>query len=237
MSWEAFKWARSVETGSASAKSILLALAHYADRKGHCFPSQERIADDTEMSVDTVQRRSRVLENKGIINRIKRKRSGGRWSYGYELNLGREFSKSDSRPASSGPQINDEAATSGPATPQPLPRADRKPRQDPLSESRKETDAASASASHIDLNSFRRRIIEWLGEDIYIGWFQCVRFGNATAEILTLIIDPTLCPGEPVLSPKGSKLIHDHILAQFEDQLLRCFRKEFPTIIRLRITF
>ena len=72
MSVQAITWALKQKTGSPSAKAILLALANYAGADGDCYPSQERLADDTEQSVDSVQRRLRELEALGFIFRQHR---------------------------------------------------------------------------------------------------------------------------------------------------------------------
>jgi predicted DNA-binding transcriptional regulator AlpA len=79
MSWQATSWARRRKTGSASAKCVLLLLAEHANEDGECWPSQRKLAEDSEQSVDTVQRRLRTLEEKGLIKKIERLRSGGRW--------------------------------------------------------------------------------------------------------------------------------------------------------------
>src|SRR5471032_3392113 len=53
----------------SGTSSVLLCLANYADDKGRCWPSQERIAQQTEQSVDTVQRRIKKLEELGLLAR------------------------------------------------------------------------------------------------------------------------------------------------------------------------
>jgi DNA-binding transcriptional MocR family regulator len=77
MSVQAISWALSVKTGSPSAKAVLLAIANYADANGRCWPSQRRIADETEQSIDSVQRRLRDLEKGGFIARERRDRGDG----------------------------------------------------------------------------------------------------------------------------------------------------------------
>ena len=42
MSFEAFRWAQRIQTGSPARKSILLTLAQFADEMESCFPKQAR---------------------------------------------------------------------------------------------------------------------------------------------------------------------------------------------------
>jgi pyocin large subunit-like protein len=76
MSVQAISWALSVETGSPSAKLVLITIANYADEHGICWPSQELIARQTEQSIDSVQRRIRDLEKSGFLShKMRRRRS------------------------------------------------------------------------------------------------------------------------------------------------------------------
>jgi len=67
VSWQATGWAAKQKTGGPSGKSILLILANYADPFGVSWPSQELMADQTEQSVDTVQRRLKDLTKLDLI--------------------------------------------------------------------------------------------------------------------------------------------------------------------------
>lgn len=88
MSVQAITWAIKQRTGSPSAKALLFALANYADEEGTCFPGQERLAEETEQSVDSVQRRLKELEALGLLTRERRGGSGsGRTSDRYRLHL------------------------------------------------------------------------------------------------------------------------------------------------------
>lgn len=77
MSVQAIDWAFSVRTSKATSKCVLIALANRANEDGICWPSQKRIAHETEMSVDSVQRRLRELESDGLIARQRRNGQGG----------------------------------------------------------------------------------------------------------------------------------------------------------------
>lgn len=67
MSWEATNWAVKQLAGSPGAKIVLLLLADRADERNSCWPSQERLAEESEQSVATVRRRLRDLESLGLI--------------------------------------------------------------------------------------------------------------------------------------------------------------------------
>lgn len=88
MSVQAISWSLKQRTGSPSAKAVLFTLANYADEDGTCFPGQERLALETDQSVDSVQRRLKELEALGLISRERRGGSGeGRSSDRYRLHL------------------------------------------------------------------------------------------------------------------------------------------------------
>lgn len=86
MSIEAINWALSVRGLTPSAKIILFALANYADEYGKCWPSQGRLSEISEQSVDTVQRRLSELAELGLIERARRASKGsGRLPDLYQL--------------------------------------------------------------------------------------------------------------------------------------------------------
>lgn len=88
MSVQAIAWALRQRVGSTGGKCLLLALANYADEDGTCFPGQERLADETDQSIDSVQRRLKDLEALGLITRERRGGHGeGRSSDRYKLHL------------------------------------------------------------------------------------------------------------------------------------------------------
>lgn len=70
-------WARGIKTGSATVKSVLLAISNYADEDGICWPSQEQLADDTELSRHSVMRAIDQLEELGLLSRERRHRGDG----------------------------------------------------------------------------------------------------------------------------------------------------------------
>lgn len=90
MSHKATHWAWSVSGISSSEKLILLALAdrHNADT-GDCFPSLDRIADDTCTSRNTVRRAIQSLEQNKLLSReLVSDASGRTLGYRYHLGMG-----------------------------------------------------------------------------------------------------------------------------------------------------
>ncbi len=77
MSFQVMAWARGIKTGSATTKAVLMAVANYADEDGLCWPSQDQIADDTELSRHSVMRALDVLQELGLLTRERRHRKDG----------------------------------------------------------------------------------------------------------------------------------------------------------------
>lgn len=77
MSVQALTCAFAVRGLSASEKLLLLALANYANEKMACWPSQERLAADTELSERTIWAGLKSLEAKRLLSRQGRKRPDG----------------------------------------------------------------------------------------------------------------------------------------------------------------
>jgi DNA-binding transcriptional MocR family regulator len=76
MSWRASAWALKQRTGLAGAKLTLLAMASYANKDHVAWPSQQTLAEDTEQSVDSIQRHIRMLVQEGLISIERRRRRG-----------------------------------------------------------------------------------------------------------------------------------------------------------------
>jgi len=66
---EAHAWARSLQLGNPNAKSVLRALALYVDGEACCFVGIDQLAEDSDLSADTVRRRLVWLEEIGAIAR------------------------------------------------------------------------------------------------------------------------------------------------------------------------
>src|SRR5699024_1672121 len=87
MSISALNWAFEQDLPHAE-KSVLVALAHRADKDGYCYPGVELIADMTGASRRTVIRALSALDDKKLITRSRRHRANGsRTSTAYTLSL------------------------------------------------------------------------------------------------------------------------------------------------------
>ena len=88
MSAEALTWAWHVDLPS-SQKIIVLALSNYADQDASCYPGHERLSQMTGMSVRSVGRNLRELEEMGVFTKERRarKNGSGRTSDRYYLDL------------------------------------------------------------------------------------------------------------------------------------------------------
>ena len=67
---------------------LLMTIATYADEYGFCWPAQTTLARDAEMSVDTVQRQLKILEEQKTLTRVHMPKRRGQWrGYCYRLNM------------------------------------------------------------------------------------------------------------------------------------------------------
>lgn len=67
---EAHAWARNLRLNNPYAKSILRALTFYVNESGACNPGISTIAEDVDLSEDTVRKRLKFLEEVGAIVRL-----------------------------------------------------------------------------------------------------------------------------------------------------------------------
>jgi hypothetical protein len=79
MSWQAMAWAIQQRVRPPARKLLLVALANYADKDGVCWPSQARLAYDTEMSLDTIQRQTKKLVADGLMRVERPPKRRGQW--------------------------------------------------------------------------------------------------------------------------------------------------------------
>ncbi len=90
MSVQAITWALGAPTDNPAAQCLLLVLANYADERGECWPSQERLASETKMSVRSVRRKLAELAAAKLIAREHRGApydAGGRATDYYRLSM------------------------------------------------------------------------------------------------------------------------------------------------------
>lgn len=85
MSISALNWAFEQDLPHAE-KSVLVALAHRADKNGYCYPGQKALSEMTGASESTVRRAIKSLDETGYLSREDRRRkNGSRTSTGYHL--------------------------------------------------------------------------------------------------------------------------------------------------------
>jgi len=88
MSWQATAWAVRQKVGPPARKLLLLVLANYADADGICWPSQETLAEDTGLSLDTVQRQTKRLSADGFLSIERPPKRRGQWqTFVYRLSM------------------------------------------------------------------------------------------------------------------------------------------------------
>lgn len=87
MSIQAINWAFSQKCNSPGEKSVLVALANYADDKGQCWPSQESLASMTSMTDRAVRANTVRLVLAGFIQTASRFMGGKHASNVYMLDL------------------------------------------------------------------------------------------------------------------------------------------------------
>ena len=78
MSFQALNWAVKQRVGSPVSKGILMALANYADERGTCFPSHDRLVRETELSEKSVRTHLKRLEDLRIIESERMRDAAGR---------------------------------------------------------------------------------------------------------------------------------------------------------------
>jgi pyocin large subunit-like protein len=196
MSWQATAWAVRQKTGAASRKALLLVLANYADEHGVCWPSQETLKAETELSEDTIQRQSKILKNLGLVKIIRRPRKGGTWpGLLYQLNLSagpsttpQGAARSEAESLSTMPH---HAADHAALTTSTMPQASRyKPSSEPSikpssSEKRRkpvEERLEAFQRKQVGNEVFQNRIAQRLGSD---GWSILQRISEAELGQLT----------------------------------------------------
>lgn len=110
MSSEALTWAKKISGVGIAAKSVLLALADYADHEGACFPSMRTLSRVTDMSERHVRRIIARLEDQGLVVRdVRCRKDQGQTSNQYRLQL------------EDADQVAPENGTATPRTPESAP--------------------------------------------------------------------------------------------------------------------
>jgi DNA-binding transcriptional regulator YhcF (GntR family) len=86
MSFQAMAWAVSQKLPTKE-KFVLIMMANYADEDGKCWPSMNRLCEDTGMKKDSVIRAIKSLEEMGLAEVERRKIEGVNLPNIYHLNL------------------------------------------------------------------------------------------------------------------------------------------------------
>lgn len=85
-------WAIEQDCGGAGPKLVLVCIANYADENGNCWPSQKRLAKDSNQTERSVRAHLSKLEAKDFLQRKPRTRSDGTFDSDYiTLNLQRKI--------------------------------------------------------------------------------------------------------------------------------------------------
>lgn len=92
----AIDWATGMQTGNPTAKNVLSKMARYVDDENVCWPSQKRLAADTDLSERSVKGAVALLVEVGLVERENRLTKDGRTtSNRYVLRLDRTATKKD----------------------------------------------------------------------------------------------------------------------------------------------
>ena len=86
MSFQAMAWAVGQKLPTKE-KFVLIMMANYADEDGKCWPSMNRLCEDTGMKKDSVIRAIKSLEEMGLAEVERRKIEGVNLPNIYHLNL------------------------------------------------------------------------------------------------------------------------------------------------------
>src|SRR5262249_51235045 len=133
------------------------------ERGGSCFPGQDVIQIETDLSLDTIQRACATLELDGWIKRKKRPSVRGQWSsWTYQINLEKLIYQaapcgSVDQAAPCGPDNADKAAPSGFTKPHHAVSPGRTKRLEPVLKPIKEP-YARERATKTDRGAPRQRV-------------------------------------------------------------------------------
>ncbi|UFZ02931.1 helix-turn-helix domain-containing protein [Bradyrhizobium ontarionense] len=125
MSWQATAWAVEQIVGPPARKLLLLVLANYADEHGICWPSQDTLAANTGMSLDTVQRQTKKLQDGGFLTISRPPKRRGQWqTFVYQLHMP-SLTRPQNAARSNADIASPDRAECGPAGPQPARKPGR----------------------------------------------------------------------------------------------------------------
>ncbi len=139
-----------------------MAIANYADEDGVCWPSQEQLADDTELSRHSVIRAMESLEDMGLLVRERQHRKDGsrradltRLDLSYTEQCSTQQSSSEQRSTQQKPKSHSATAVEEPSLEPSLNRNTRA-RPDRDSDEKAAVEAWNVLASEINLPSVQK---------------------------------------------------------------------------------
>lgn len=108
MSFQAMSWATTVKCGSAGAKLVLMMLANITNHQtGQCNPRHKRLAEECEMSPDTLKKHIKTLVDLGFVKIIPQFAHGVQLPNQYVLCVpNAEMQRDDSTQESHLPPVN-----------------------------------------------------------------------------------------------------------------------------------
>jgi hypothetical protein len=176
-----------------AAKAVLLSLANHCDASGgECYPGQEVIQAETELSLDTIQRQLADLASAGFIDRKKRPSVRGRWaSWCYQINLTKLIDQTapcgpDDQAAPCGPESSDQTAPCGVTEPHHAASPGRTMRLKPILKPTNKPSRAREPSSPDGLGSLGAAIRSRIGAESFISWFGGASIANATEDSVTI---------------------------------------------------
>jgi hypothetical protein len=227
MAWVIVDRVLRTKFGSASAKAVMIALANHCDETGgSCYPGQEVIQAETELSLDTIQRQLGDLVSAGIIDRKKRPSVRGRWaSWCYQINLTKLIDQTapcgpDDRAAPCGQVSSDQAAPCGVTEPHHAASPGRTMRLKPVLKPINKPSRAREPSALDGLGPLGAVIRTRIGADNFSSWFRGASIAGATEDSVTLEL-PT-------------KFNASQVESRFAGDVLACLQAQQSTIERVR---
>ncbi|UFX41710.1 helix-turn-helix domain-containing protein [Bradyrhizobium sp. 41S5] len=218
---------RTKITAGSAAKAVLLSLANHCDEHGgECYPGQEVIQAETQLSLDTIQRQLKALESDDIITRKKRPAIRGRWaSWSYQINLEKLVDPAApcgpvDHAATCGPDVAHQAAPRGFTRPHHAASPGRTMRLKPILKPVNKPSRAREPSALDGLGPLGAAIRNRIGSDNFSAWFGGASIVDATEEAVTLEL-PT-------------KFKASTIESRYADQVLACLQAQQASIERVR---
>jgi hypothetical protein len=215
MAWVIVDRVFRTKFGCASAKAVMVAANHCDEIGGNCYPGQEIIHAETELSLDTIQRQLEALTSGEFISRKKRPGVRGRWaSWSYQINLSKLVDPA--APCGS----DDQAAPCGVTRPHHAVSPSRTMRLKPTLKPFNEPSRAKAPSSPDGLGALGAPLRNRIGRDKFEAWFGGAVIAGSTEDSVTMEL-PT-------------KFKASHVQKNFEADVLACCKAQQSTVEHVR---